>query len=342
MKRVTIKDVAERAGVSTGTVSRALSDRPEISAATKARIRAICEEMGYVPNMAARRLVKRASHTLGLIIPDISNPYFAEIALEIEMVARSNGYHLLICNSTRSEKREYEAAEQVLRQQVDGIIVSPSSPESMERLRTLCGSLPVIYLGDNHGPNCSYVSVNNVRGGYLGGRYLAELGHRSVAFMGGRASSRTNRYRVQGFLQAMEEYDCRSFVVDCPNEMDDADRYNRLAAEFLAQKPPITAIFAYSDRFAFCVMRAAFDLGLRIPEDLSLLGFNNIAYAAFPHINLASIAHHNQLIGRTAVERLLAQIGGNRELTQDILEPELIVRGSCCRIGPEEPHPTSR
>ncbi len=341
MKHVTIKDVAERAGVSTGTVSRVLSDRPEISDATKHRIRAICQEKGYVPNMAARSLVKQASCTLGLIIPDISNPYFSEIALEIEMVARSYGYHLLICNSTRSEKREYEAAEQVLRQQVDGMIVSPSSPESMERLRSLMGGLPAVYLGDNHGPNCSFVSVNNVRGGYLGGAYLAQLGHRSVAFIGGRANSRTNRYRVQGFRQAMEEYGCRSMVVDCPAGMDDAERYGCLAADFLAGHPPVTAIFAYSDRFAFGVMQAAGDLGLRIPEDLSLLGFNNISYAGFPHINLTSISHQNQRLGRTAVERLIAQINGAKEPTSDILEPELIVRGSCRRVS-EAADPTRR
>ena len=333
MKRVTITDVARRAGVSTGTVSRVLADHPQISAATKQRIREICEEMGYVPNMAARSLVKQSSQTLGLIIPDVSNPYFAEITLEIEIVARSMGYHLLICNSTRMEKREYEAAEQMLHQQVDGVIIAPASAGSMERLRTLYGNLPVVYLGDNHGGDCSYVTVDNVRGGYLGGQYLAELGHRNAVFIGGRAGSLTNRYRARGFLQAMEEYGFHGTVVNCPDEMSDTDRYDRLAREFLEKKPSITAVFAYSDRFAFSVMKAASELGYRIPEDLSLLGFNNISFAALPHINLTSIAHHNQLLGRTAVERLIAQIHGEKDLTQDILEPELIVRGSCRKVS---------
>lgn len=333
MKHVTIKDVAERAGVSTGTVSRVLSDRPEISDATKRRIREICREMGYVPNMAARSLVKQASHTLGLIIPDISNPFFSEMALEIEMAARRLGYHLLICNTTREEKREYEAAEQMLRQQVDGVIVSPTTPESMEHLRTLFGGLPVVYLGDNHGADCSFVSADNVRGGHLGGQYLAELGHRRVAFLGGRANSLTSHYRIRGFLQAMEQYGCEGSVVECPVEMNGEDRYSWLAMDYLAKKPSVTAVFAYSDRFALGVIQAASELKLRIPEDLSLLGYNNSAYAAFPHINLSSISNHNRVLGRTAVKRLVDRINGTREFTRDVLEPELIIRGSCCRVS---------
>lgn len=329
MKRVTIKDIAERAGVSYGTVSRALSDHPEISLATKQRIRALCKEMGYVPNMAARGLVKQSTQIIGLIVPDVSNPFFSEIALEIEMTARSKGYHLLVCNTTRSSEWEYEAAERLLRQQVDGLIVSPVTPESMERLHGLCGTLPVVYIGDNHGPGCSFVTGDNIRGGYIGGRYLTQLGHREIAFIGGRTTSKTNQYRVEGFRRAMAEAGSEGIIVECPPEMDDTSRYNKLAGQFLDTKPKVTAIFAYSDRFALGVMQAAGERGLRIPEDLSLLGYDNIAYAALPRINLTSISHHKRTLGRKAVTRLIAKIEGDPHDYEDILEPELIIRGTC-------------
>ena len=329
MKRVTIKDVAERAGVSYGTVSRALSDHPEISEATKRRIRDLCEEMGYVPNMAARGLVKQSTQVIGLIVPDVSNPFFSEIALEIEMTARAKGYHILVCNTTRSTEWEYEAAEQLLRQQIDGLIISPVTPESMTRVQELCGSLPLVCMGDNHNGGCTYVSNDNVRGGYIGGRYLTQLGHRQIAFIGGRTTSNTNRLRTEGFRRAMAEAGCEGIVVECPPEMDDNRRYNELARQFLADRPPVTAIFSYSDRFALGVMQAAGELGLRIPEDLSLLGYDNIAYASLPRINLTSISHHKRTLGRMAVNRLIARIEGDTAEYHDILEPELIIRGTC-------------
>lgn len=331
-KRVTIKDIAAAAGVSCGTVSRALADRKEISVATKARIRNLCKEMGYVPNLAARGLVTRATHVIGLLVPDISNPFFSEIAKEIEMTARAHGYQLLVCSSMRSAELEYTAAERLLRQQVDGLIVSAFTPKSMEWLRQLSNGLPIIYLGGNHDADCCYVGADNVYGGYLGGQYLTSLGHRKIAFLGGRADSNTNRARVEGFCKALGEVGGEPALVECPPDLDYTVRYDVLAQQFLASKPSVSAVFAYSDRFALGVMKAAAEQGLRIPEDLSLIGYDDISYAALPRINLTTISHHKRTLGQKATMRLLERIAGDETEYHDVLQPSLVVRGTCQSI----------
>ena len=330
--RVTIKDIAAAAGVSYGTVSRALADSREISEPTKKRIRALCDQMGYVPNLAARSLVTHASHVIGLLVPDISNPYFAHIAMEIEARASEAGYQLLVCNSMRSAELEYTAAERLLRQQVDGLIVSAFTRGSMMALRGLCGSLPVVYLGDNHDGDCCYVSTDNTRGGYLGGQYLTSLGHRRIAFLGGRASSATNSARLKGFHQAMEEAGAEPVIVECPPELDYTTRYITLARQFLTSDHGASAVFAYSDRFALGIMQAASEYGLRIPEDLSLIGYDNISHASLPRIMLSTISHHKLQLAQQATLRLLSRIAGDTNQYHDISQPSLIVRGSCQNI----------
>lgn len=334
-QRVTIKDIAARAGVSYGTVSRALSDSPEIGKATKQRIRDLCKEMGYTPNLVARSLVTRHTKVIGLLVPDVSNPFFSEIAREIEITARAHGYQLLVCSSMRSAELEYTAAERMLRQQVDGLIISACTQESMERLQGVCGTLPVVYLGDNHASKCCYVAGDNVHGGYIGGQYLTLLGHRRIAFLGGRANSATNCTRVEGFYKAMREAGAQPVVMECPSNLDHTVRYDVLARQFFAGKPDVTAVFAYSDRFALGVMQAADEQGVRIPEDLSLLGYDNTSYAALPCINLTTISHHKRRLGRQATMRLLARIGGDLGEYHDVQEPTLIVRGTCQSISSE-------
>ena len=204
----------------------------------------------------------------------------------------------------------------------------------MERLRDLCGMLPVVYLGDNHDSNCCYVTTDNVQGGYIGARYLTRLGHKRIAFLGGRANSHTNHARVEGFHKAMHEAEAQPVVAECPPDLDYTARYNALARQFLADGAQVTAIFAYSDRFALGVMQAAGELGLRIPEDFSLLGYDNISYAALPRINLTTISHHKKQLGRKATTRLLARIQGDTGEYHDVQEPTLIVRGTCQSISP--------
>ena len=204
-KRATIKDVAALAGVSAATVSRALDDRPEISAETKAKVRAACAQLGYVPNAAARGLAGQATHTIGLVVPDVSNPYFSGMATAIEQTAASHGYRVFLSNSLRKEERELQAIENFAARQVDGILIVPISPRTQSRHQVIMGNLPCVYLGANHDTGCSYVMADNEAGAYDAARYLIRLGHRDILFLGGRPSSRTREQRIHGFHRALAE-----------------------------------------------------------------------------------------------------------------------------------------
>ena len=330
-KRATIKDVAALAGVSAATVSRALDDHPEISHETKARVRAACAELGYVPNAAARGLTGQATHTIGLVVPDISNPYFSAMATAIEQTAAASGYRVFLSNSLRKPEQELRAIENFMARQVDGILISPISPQTQARHRDILGSTPCVYLGVNHGEDCSYVMADNEAGAYQAARYLLRLGHRDILFLGGRPTSRTRELRVQGFRRALAEAGLEGRELPAPPDVTLLRQWSYEAASELLKGPLPDAIFAFSDITALKIMEAAEERGVRIPEDVSLVGYDNIAFTALPRIHLTTVSQHKFQQSRIAVERLLEKINGSDELTADLLEPELIIRSTCAR-----------
>lgn len=332
MKRTTIKDVAALAGVSFATVSRVLDDRPEISDETKVRVRAACEALGYVPNAAARGLTGCATHTVGIIVPDVSNPYFAGVATAIERTAAEHGYRVLLNNSHRDAERELAVLDGLLARQIDGIIISALSPEGQDRHRRILGEVPCVYLGVNHGENCSYVMVDNELGAYNATRYLLSLGHRDIVFLGGRQDSRTKELRTQGFQRAMEEQGLTGHAIPAPMGTTRQRNWGYDTALELFRGPERpTAIFAFSDIVAMQVREAAEECGIRIPADLSLMGFDNIPFAALPRIDLTTVSQHEQELGRIAMERLLGKLGGAVSNTVDVLHPELMIRSTCAK-----------
>ena len=330
-KRATIKDVAALAGVSAATVSRALDDRPEISTETKESVRAACAQLGYVPNAAARGLVGQATHTIGLVVPDISNPYFSGMATAIEQTAAAHGYRVFLSNSLRKPEQELRAIENFTARQVDGVLISPISPQTQARHRDILGNLPCVYLGVNHGENCSYVMADNEAGAYLAARYLIQLGHRDILFLGGRPTSRTRELRLRGFHRALEEAGLEGRELPAPPNVTLMRQWSYEAASELLKGPLPDAIFAFSDMTALKILEAAEERGVRIPEDVSLVGYDNIAFTALSRIHLTTVSQHKFQQSRIAVERLLEKIGGSRSNTVDLLEPELIIRSTCAK-----------
>ena len=330
-KRATIKDVAALAGVSAATVSRALDDRPEISSETKERVRSACAQLGYVPNAAARGLAGHATHTIGLVLPDISNPYFSGMATAIEETAAAHGCRVFLSNSLRKEDRELRAIENLVARQVDGILVNPVSPESQLRHREVLGGLPCVYLGANHDESPSYVMADNETGAYAAARYLIRLGHRDILFLGGRTTSRTREQRIRGFRRALAEAGLEGRELPAPPNVTLMRQWSYETALELLKGPLPDAIFAYSDMTALKVLEAAEERGVRIPEDLSMVGYDNIAFGALPRIHLTTVSQHKYQQGQIAVERLLEKINGSRAHTEDILEPELIIRSTCVK-----------
>ena len=330
-KRSTIKDVAALAGVSAATVSRALDDRPEISSETKERVRSACAQLGYVPNAAARGLAGHATHTIGLVLPDISNPYFSGMATAIEETAAAHGCRVFLSNSLRKEDRELRAIENLVARQVDGILVNPVSPESQLRHREVLGGLPCVYLGANHDESPSYVMADNETGAYAAARYLIRLGHRDILFLGGRTTSRTREQRIRGFRRALAEAGLEGRELPAPPNVTLMRQWSYETALELLKGPLPDAIFAYSDMTALKVLEAAEERGVRIPEDLSMVGYDNIAFGALHRIHLTTVSQHKYQQGQIAVERLLEKINGSRAHTEDILEPELIIRSTCVK-----------
>ena len=334
MKNVTIKDVAKAAGVSYSTVSRALTGSPEISEETRSRILQICKEMNYTVNTVARSMVKKSTKLLGLIIPSVNNPFMSELAYHIDRQARARGYNIILCNSSRDPEQERELFELMIGRQVDGILLSPAGMESYEKLYPYLSRIPTVFIGENlrEMPE-SYVSVDNFRGAQMGVEYLYKLGHREILYFGRRRGSTTHQLRAEGYAAACEHYGLTPHY--CNNSFSSSSiKYGyQLAKQLFSQELRYTAIFAATDTNALGIMQAAEEVNIRIPGDLSLLGFDNIRDGSLPRIGLSTIEQPKKMLASVAVETLLDKIQNDRDgYSHRILSPALVERTSCAPL----------
>ena len=334
MKNVTIKDIAKAANVSYSTVSRALSGSPEISAETRKRILQLCKEMNYTANTVARAMVMKSTKLLGLILTDVNNPFMSELAYHIDRQARARGYNIVLCNSSRNIDQERELFELMIGRQVDGVMIFPAGPESYESLRPYLSRIPTVFIGENlrEVPE-SYVSVDNYRGAYIGVQYLYDLGHRDILYFGRRRGSTTHQFRADGYAAA-----CRDLHLTpqyCNNAFPATSiKYGyQLAKQLFAQEKSYTAIFAATDTNALGILQAAEEQGIRIPEDISLMGFDNIRDSGLPRINLTTVEQPKKMMASVAVDSLLDKIQSELAgYSHRILLPTLIERSSCAAL----------
>lgn len=336
MEKVTIKEVAKAAGVSFTTVSRALSGSPGVGETTRARIRRICEEMGYTPNAIARSMVQRRTNTIGLIVSSINNPFMSEVTESIENRLREHGYHMTVCNSSGDVELERKAYELLLERQADGILLIPVGTESYATLKPLLGRAPTIFISENlkdHPVN--YVSVDNYRGGKLGTKYLISLGHKRILYLGCRRGSAAHLLRADGYRDACLKRGLEPDYLD--NEAGSSyESGYRLAQQYFAGGQRHTAIFCAADSIAIGVMRAADELGVRIPEDISVLGFDNIFLSDLPRISLSTVEQPKPRIAASAVDMLLEQIETEEDGTSyRVIAPRLIERCTCAPVAEE-------
>lgn len=331
MKNVTIKDVAKAAGVSYSTVSRALSGSPEISTDTRERILQVCKEMHYTANTVARSMVMRSTKLLGLILTGVNNPFMSELAYHIDRQARARGYNIILCNSGRDLDQEKELFELMIGRQVDGIVLLPSGPESYESLHPYLERIPTVFVGENlRDAQESYVSVDNYRGAYIGVEYLHRLGHRNILYFGRRRGSTTHQLRAEGYAAACQDLGLEPQY--CNNTFSSTSiKYGyQLAKQLFAQERHYTAIFAATDTNALGILQAAEEMNIRIPEDFSLLGFDNIQYSSLPRIELTTIEQPMKMLASVAVDSLLEKV--QNELagySHRVLMPTLVERSSC-------------
>lgn len=335
-KYVTLKDIAVVANVSYATVSRALSGSKQISEGTRQRILKICQEMGYTADYVARSMVMRSTHTIGLIVTNLNNPFMSELANHIEHYARAEGFNMMLCNSSHSIEQEKQVMQLLVGRRVDGIIVVPAGQESYSSLSSIIKQVPTIFISENiRDMPANYISVDNYAGSILGTEYLISLGHREIVYFGRRQGSTTHHLRAEGYLAACEKSGLQPHFLDNPREFSSIQNGYDLATRLFSERPlKFTAVFASSDTNALGVIKAADEAGIRIPQYVSLLGFDNISYADLPKIELSTIEQPKEQMALQAVTALIQRIQGlTDKLCQIHLRPRLIKRKSCLRIG---------
>ena len=331
MASVTLKDVAKVAGVSYATVSRAVSGSPEISEETRRRILKICKEMGYTPNSIARSMVKRCTNILGLIVPSLNNPFMSELTADLEIYARNRGYNLMVCNSSYDHDLEMEVVSLLIGRQVDGVIMIPVGHESYESLSMLTNQVPTVFISENMQdyPE-NYVSVDNFRGMQIATEYLYSLGHRDILYFGARSDSKTHELRLNGYLASCEKLGITPHVLRSSYSRSSREVGYALAGEYFSRPREESAILCSADMLAIGVKQAAYEAGVRIPKDISLMGFDNISFSALPEIDLTTINQPTQQMATAAVDMLLDHIRDpEAQRTNLILPPSLIERKSC-------------
>lgn len=333
----TISDVAQRAGVSTMTVSRVVNKSGYVSAPTRERVERAIKELSYVPNALARQLRSRRTKTLALIVSDITNPFFTTIARGVEDVAAPRGFSVMYCNTDESAAKEAQYLRVLIERQVDGVFLVPARGTGASFRTIRAQRMPVVVLDrrvtERH---VDSVRCDSEAGAHALTRHLISLGHRRIAVLTGRRMISTSIDRVAGCRRALEEsglgldpdlvrYGGYNF-----GSLNQADGY-QMAREVLASSsPPPTAIFAANNFIAFGAIRALREASLRVPEDMSVVAFDDIPpdWGIDPFLTV--VAQPAYEIGRRAAVLLLERIAGDPEAAgQDVVFPfELIIRGS--------------
>lgn len=329
---VRLKDIAERVGVSIMTVSKALRDEPDVSAATKTRIKLVAQQMGYVPDSIAQGLRTRTSKLFGLIISSTSNPIFARIVVAIEERAHELGYDVLLAHTQNIPEREETCIHRFLSRRVDGMFISPvyrMEPEARIYQELLARRMPVVLLG-SPAPFCNgfvSVQIEELVASYTMTQHLLKLGHKRIAFLTGPISAPWSRERFEGYRRALREagadVDDR-LVFQAGATMEDGAK---AALQMVNEACDATAIQAVNDLVAIGCANTLFSQGVRIPEDVSIAGFGNVLTAEYYRVPLTTIRQPKFRLGTAAVEAMMQMLRGQRPDPKR-LPAELLVRES--------------
>jgi len=329
---VSVHDVAREAGVSLGTVSNALNRPDLVSPDTLERIRKTIDELGYVRNESARQLRAGRSRTIGLVVLDVTNPFFTDVARGVEDAANAAGLAVILCNCDASAAKQDNYLDLLEQLRVRGVLITPVDTVGPRLSAVRQRGTPVVLL-DRHARSkdqCS-VWVDDVLGGELAATHLIETGHKRIAFVGGAMKVRQVEDRFKGAQRAIRH----SGKLDVELGIHVAPSLNTVggieaARQMLATKPRPTAVFCANDLIALGVMQVALESGLRIPQDLAIVGYDDIEYAAAASHPLSSVRQPRRMIGRTAAQLLIdeAEAGEGHQHQQVVFKPELVIRKS--------------
>ena len=332
--KITIKEIAKIAGVSTATVSKILNKKDKsISEPTRQRVLDIVKEHNYIPNTIARSLVTRQTKTIGLVIPDIANPFFPELARGAEDKANESGYNIIFCNTDDNVDKEEKYINMLIEKMIDGIIFTQSAKRTKGFEKLKIGSTPIVLIDRDMELEgvVGKVLVDNFTGAYDGVNYLLSRGYRKIAFITGALTTNTSKRRLNGYKKALEDFNIpydESYVL--------AGEYKsqwgfRAINHLFDSKIDFDAVFCGNDLIAISVIKALKDAGKSIPDDVAVLGFDDIYMAKFIEPELSTIRQPNYEMGYKAVE-ILVDILENPEdkdvKRELLLNTELVIRQS--------------
>ncbi len=326
-----IVDVGREAGCSINTVSRALNNLPGVNAGTRARVLEAAARLHYTPSRVARSLITRSSRSIGLIVTDCTNPFYARVIGAVEEVAEAHGYSVILGNSGENQDREIRAVEMLLENRVGGMLITPVQQSSAHIHELVDRELPFVLVGRRfQGINACAVMSDNESGAHQATSLLLNLGHRRIGHVTGRQDISSVAERTEGYRRALKAHGVLASESLIARGERDIAGGTRCALQLLEGSPRPTAIFAYNDLQALGVFAAARQLGLRIPDDLAVVGFDDIEFAEFAEVPLSTVRQPTHDIGRQAAELLFRCMNEPDRAPERLvmLPTELVVRRS--------------
>jgi DNA-binding LacI/PurR family transcriptional regulator len=332
----TIRDVARLAGVSAITVSRVINKKGYVSLGTRDKVKRAIRALDYHPNVLARSFVTGESRMIALIIPDITNQFYATVARGVQDAAKDKGYHLLLCNTDGNQEEELEYMGMARERRIDGLAITP--PETSENkksdryLQQLRGeSFPIVMIGQRmDSPEIDIIKTDNQGGAHQAITYLIGQGHRRIAFIGGPLFQGGGPDRLRGYRQALKDHGLEAdenLILEGNPQEDDG---YRLARQLLAMPERPTAIFALNDMMAIGTLRASHEAGVKVPEELSVIGYDDIPLASLVVPRLSTVAQPKYELGKMAGDLLIDRIRkkGPEGWQSITLNTKLVIRDS--------------
>ncbi|WP_245863478.1 LacI family DNA-binding transcriptional regulator [Petrotoga halophila] len=334
---VTIKDIAERAGVSVNTVSRALNDKPDINPQTKEKIEKIAQELGYVKNIYATMLKSNVTHTIGVIMPDSSNPFFSEVFKGIDKAARENNYQIIIMNSEGLYENEEKFLKTLLERRVDGILLFPMQKSYEDIQELIKEHFPIVLVGrEIDGWNVDEIFSDEEKGGYLATKYLIEKGCKKIKMITDQLYNSASYGRLQGYKKALKEKGLTFSEDDIKICEGIHEGYHVKAGydktmEMIRKKEEFDGIFCYNDLIAYGAIKALKENNLKIPQNVSVVGYDDIAFSRLIEPELTTVKVKKFEMGYEAFQMLYKRIKSKQRdnsSTRKVLDVELVVRNS--------------
>lgn len=331
--KITIKDIAKMANVSKGTVSRVINNKPEgVSEETRRRILDIIDEVGYVPNLNARSITVSETNTIGLIIPDVSNPFFSELARGVEDCSSKYGYTVFLCNSDMDLEKQKNYLTALFEKRVDGIILNTSGDFNDEKFRDKFNKLniPVVLIDRKTKDIERYkgVFIDNEEAGYMATKFLISGGNKNIAYLAGPRSIDTSMKRLDGYDKALKEAGIKSnrdYVIFGDYTIKSGYERTLLLME---KQREIQAIFAGSDIIAIGVLKALKDMNISVPDEVEVIGIDNINISNLLTPSLTTVAQPIYEIGYKACEKLINFINNKSDKEDEYLPVKLVIRNS--------------